>query len=50
MTVFEGDATKQADLDNAIANQDIVVVGLGGALAHFVAPIQQAMNKIMSLD
>lgn len=45
VTVFEGDATKQADLDNAIANQDIVVVGLGGALAHFVAPIQQAMNK-----
>ena len=44
VSVFEGDATKQTDLDNAIAGQDIVVVGLSGVLSPFVEPIRQAMN------
>ncbi|GAY74027.1 NAD(P)H-binding protein [Lentilactobacillus kosonis] len=45
VSVFEGDATNQEDLNNAIAGQDIVIVGLGGALAPFVEPIKQAMDK-----
>jgi len=45
VSVFEGDASNQVDLDNAMVDQDIVVVGLGGALAPFVEPIIHAMHK-----
>nr|WP_268913612.1 NAD(P)H-binding protein [Lentilactobacillus sp. SPB1-3]MCZ0977728.1 NAD(P)H-binding protein [Lentilactobacillus sp. SPB1-3] len=44
VSVFEGDATNQNDLNKAIAGQDIVAVGLSGVLSPFVEPIKQAMN------
>lgn len=44
-TVIAGDATKNADLDKAIAGQDAVFVALSGPLDQFAKKIVAAMDR-----
>ncbi|HCD06822.1 NAD(P)H-binding protein [Companilactobacillus crustorum] len=44
-TAISGDVTKDADLDKAIAGQDVVFVALSGPLGQFAKKIVAAMDR-----
>ncbi|ARW12807.1 NAD(P)H-binding protein [Lactiplantibacillus plantarum] len=44
-TVIAGDVTKDSDLDQAIAGQDVVFVALSGSLGRFAKKIVAAMDR-----